>query len=383
MKNPLIFAVASTLLGAAALGAHAQNTPPAFKVRPGYELSVVAQGINGLRFMEFGADANTLYVSNSRAGSISTLKRQPNGTFKPLADFTTNKPSVHGMQFVNGWLWFTQSGAIWKGRDTNGDGKADEEIKVTEDLPNGGGHWWRSILVDGDSFYTSIGDASNASEQNDTDRQKVWKYSLDGKTKTLWSTGIRNTEKLRLRPGTHEVWGADHGSDNFGKSLGESGGNQPVTDRIPPCEFNRYDQGGFYGHPYIVGTGEPRPEYANRPDILELAAKNIMPKWPLGAHWAPNGWTFATKNTIAAPGDAYIACHGSWNSSKKVGYCVEHVIFDSVTGEPQGANTLVSMLASDGRVLDRPVDVVEAADGSLLVSADSGNIYRITRARGN
>jgi len=43
----------------------------------------------------------------------------------------------------------------------------------------------------------------------------------------------------------------DHGSDWFGKPLEDKEDQgQPITDLIPPCEMNRYVQGGFYGHPF-------------------------------------------------------------------------------------------------------------------------------------
>lgn len=357
--------------------AHAADIP-AFQVRAGYTVSLAAEEFGQARFLETDGK-DMLWVSQPRSGTISTLKRQPNSTFTKIGEWTTGKNTVHGMDFRDGWLWFTQSGSVWKSRDTNGDGKSDEEIEVVKDLPSGGGHWYRSIAVADDGFFTSIGDSGNISDQSDTDRQKVWKFSLDGSTKTLWSSGIRNTEKLGFRPGTQEVWGADHGSDNFGKNLGERGGNQPVTDRIPPEEFNRYDRDAFYGHPFIVGNGMPRPEFAAREDILELAAKTELPKWAMGAHWAPNGWTFAAKNGIGEIGDAYVACHGSWNSSKPVGYRIERIAFDAQTGVPLGAHALVSMVGSDGQVLDRPVDVTEDADGSLLFSTDKGRVYRVSK----
>ncbi|POA60322.1 hypothetical protein, partial [Pseudomonas sp. GW531-T4] len=80
---------------------------------------------------------------------------------------------------------------------------------------------------------------------------KIWFYSLDGKTRKVWVTGIRNTEKLRYRPGTSELYGADHGSDWFGAKFGDKEGRQPITDQNPPCEFNYYVEGGFYGHPFL------------------------------------------------------------------------------------------------------------------------------------
>jgi len=357
---------------------------PAFWVRPGYRVDLVAH-VAGARFLEFN-DKGDLYVSLPRAGAIATL-RNVGGTWQRIADFTSGKPSVHGMCWSNGWLWFTQSTAIWKAQD-DGNGKAVNETAVIPDgtLPGNSGHWWRSILVTPAGFYTSVGDTGNIGE-NEGDRQKIWFYNLDGSGKKLFVTGIRNTEKLRLRPGTDEVWGCDHGSDNFGVPFGDTKGHQPITDNFPPDKFNHYVQDGFYGHPYIMPFGIPRPEYANRTDLNldDLAGKMIQPAWPLGAHWASCGWCFATKGAVGNPGDAFLALHGSWNSTVQVGYRIERVLFDSVTGQPFGSLRLVSTLGppnADGShraVLARPVDCAEAPDGSIFFSDDErGGIFRIS-----
>ena len=372
--------VAVEIRAETAAGAPLGAGVPAFHVRDGYRVDLIAEDIGEVRFIEFG-EPDTLYVSQPRTGAIITLKRRA-GVWRKLADFTTGKPSAHGMHYHDGWLWFTQSGVVWKARDTDGDGRADEEIKITDDLPSGGGHWWRSILVTEDGFYTSIGDSGNLTDERDSERQKIWHFKPDGSGKTLFISGIRNTEKLRLRPGTLEVWGADHGSDNWGAPLGiESRGNQPFTDKLPPCEFNRYVKGGFYGHPFIVGAGLPRLEFLEHPELPDFAKRNIAPAWSLGAHWAPNGWNFVTGERLGLQGDAVIACHGSWNSSVRVGYCLLRILFDPLTGEAMGSQKLVSTITPEREVLGRPCDVAEAPDGSLYFSDDSrGRIYRLSRS---
>ncbi len=133
------------------------------------------------------------------------------------------------------------------------------------------------------------------------------------------------------------------------------------------------------GHPFIVGSKIPRYEYMTRPDIVALAAKTIPPSWPTGAHWAPNAMTFYTGRQFPGEylGDAFVAYHGSWNREQKAGYCVTRVLFDG--GLPYGELVYVSFLTDDGEVLGRPVDVVVAPDGSLLISDDQGNrIYRLS-----
>jgi glucose/arabinose dehydrogenase len=359
---------------------------PKFWVRPGYKVTLVAEGIENARFMEFD-DKGTLYLSRPNKGDILALKEK-NGRYELANTFIDGKRSVHGMQFANGWLWFTQTGAIFRARDKDGDGKADEiETVIPEGkLPKGGGHWWRSILVTGDSIYTSIGDSGNASDETATERQKIWKFDKNGGGKTLFASGLRNTEKLRLRPGTTEIWGADHGSDWFGQPFGDREGNQPITDFNPPDEFNRYEEGRFYGHPFITGYRVPRLEFMKRDDLVALAAKTTSPEWAFGAHWAVNSFTFLTKSRFGADhvGDVFAACHGSWNRSVPAGYRIERVLFDKLTGHPYGSLTIVGTLAEDGHtVLARPADAAEAPDGSVLFSCDfSGRIYRISPEKG-
>lgn len=359
---------------------------PAFTVRPGYRITLAADNIPGARFLQFD-DKGTLYVTRPGRGDILALRdKDGDGVFETRTTYLTGKPQAHGMDFHDGWLWFSQSRTIYKTRDKNADGKADEVVQVLgeDTLPGGTGHWWRSLLVTDQYIYTSVGDPGNITDQRATEREKIYRFNLDGSGKRLFCSGIRNTEKLRLRPGTQEVWGCDHGSDNYGRDLGEKEGTlQPVTDENPPCEFNHYVQGGFYGHPFIVGNHLPRLEFMKRPDILELAQTTISPAWSFGAHWAPNGWCFLTKNALGPDhqGDAFIACHGSWNSTAPVGYRIQRVLFDKLTGEPYGSLAIVQTLSKDGRVLARPVDCAEAPDGSVVWSCDdTGRIYRISRS---
>ncbi len=354
---------------------------PNFWVRAGYRVDRVAD-LAGVRFLEFGADANTLYASRPNSNDIVTLRRGANGTFT-ASTFLSGVSTVHGLDFEEGWLWFSQSGAIKRARDTDGDGDADEVVTVLNNLPSGGGHWMRSILVTPTAFYTSIGDSSNASDESVTERQKIWRFNLDGTGKTLFASGLRNTEKLRVRPGTTAIYGADHGSDNWGAAYGEVGGGQPFTDVNPPCEFNLYEEGKFYGHPFVVGDRVPRSEYANRSDLVTLGAATQIPAWKFGAHWAPNGFAFvgAGDNTKAFGNDAVVALHGSWNSSVPVGYRIERILFDSAFGKPYGSLPLV-ITVRDGVVLGRPVDVAEDPTGGFLFSDDgTGRIYRVTLAR--
>lgn len=363
----------------AQVGDHYQTTAPNFWVRPGFKVTQVASGLGNARFMEFD-DKGTLYLSRPEAGDVITLKLGE-GQYHVQSTYISGLSRVQGLCFKDGWMWLSQSTAILKTRDTNGDGKADEVVKVLTDLPGGTGHWWRSILVTDNTIYSSVGDPENISDQTSTEREKMFTFNLDGSNKKLFASGLRNTEKLLLRPGTQEVWGMDHGSDWYGAPFGDRQGRQPITDLNPPDEFNHYVAGGFYGHPFLIGNRIPRVEYQGRPDIIDLAERTTPPAWCFGAHWAANGFTFYTGSQFPPEykGDAFCGMHGSWNSKRPTGYRIERVLFDKVTGEPYGSQMIVGTLTKDFKVQARPVDVVQAPDGSLLFTDDKNSaIYRIS-----
>ena len=73
----------------------------------------------------------------------------------------------------------------------------------------------------------------------------------------------------------------------------------------------------------------------------------------------------------------FIAEHGSWNRSRKLGYRVMYVPLDK--GQPTGYEIFAEGWLQGQRAWGRPVDVLVMPDGSMLVSDDhAGAIYRIT-----
>lgn len=395
MKSPEFLAVFVSLAFATIAAAQVDlpkgevgDGVPAFTVRPGYRVDLAAGDLGEARFIEFSSDGKRLYLSQPKSATILTLEDpEGDGTFEPINTFIDGKPSVHCMDFADGWLYFTQAsdGSCHRARDTDNDGAADdiEVVLPPGSVAAGGGHPFRGILVTDDSIFITVSDTTNATEKEDG-RKAIYQFDKNGKNKRTFATGLRNTEKIRFRPGTKELWGMDHGSDWYGRPAGDEKGKQPITNMLPPEELNHYVEGGFYGHPFLLGNRLPRLEYIKRDDIIDLAAKTIVPEYNFGAHWAGNGFAFLTKDYFPDhAGDMFIAFHGSWNSEQRVGYRVERCLFDDVTGKPYGALQIVSTLSADGStVLGRPVDCAEAPDGSVLFSCDLTNaIYRISRSK--
>ncbi|MSU24927.1 MAG: hypothetical protein EXS32_14025 [Opitutus sp.] len=367
--------------------AYSADGPAGVWVRDGYALSVAVDGIKLPRFLAYGPNS-TLYVSVPKEGKIMACRdTDGDGTYETITTFVEGKAPntiLQGMQWHDGWLWFAQLNSVSKARDPNGDGKADEDVPVlsAEQLPTGarGGHMWRALLIHQGRIYTHVGDQTNATDEpiEASERRKIWSFALDGSDKKLFASGLRNSEKLVVRPGTNEIWGVDHDIDTLAMKLeSDKKLGQPITDHNPPAELNHYVEGGFYGHPWLVGKNTPNPNFINDPKLVEYASKATIPEWLMPAHCSANSLTFYTGDKFPrAHGDIFVAQKGGWNATAKVGYCLSRILFED--GHPYGEQKMVNFLKNGTEILGRPVDCIQAPDGSLVFSDDFGSkIYRL------
>ncbi|MDO8544762.1 MAG: PQQ-dependent sugar dehydrogenase [Opitutaceae bacterium] len=380
-------AVAAVCLPLVPSPVRAAEIPAGVWVRDGYELSVAVEGIKIPRFLAVGPN-NTLFVSVPKEGKIMACRdTDGDGKYETQTPFVTGKEPntiLQGMQWHDGWLWFAQLNAISRARDTNGNGKADEVVPVlgAEQLPTGarGGHMWRALLIHNGRIYTQVGDQTNVTDEpiEASERKKIWTFALDGSDKKLFATGLRNTEKLVVRPGTDEIWGVDHDIDLMAAKLeGDRKFGQPITDHNPPAELNHYVEGKFYGHPWILGKNQPNLALLTEPRLIEYASMTTIPEWLMAAHCSANSLTFYNGDKIPhANGDVFVAQRGGWNSTAKVGYCLSRILFEN--GHPYGEQKMVNFLKNGTEILGRPVDCTQATDGSLLFSDDFGHkVYRL------
>jgi glucose/arabinose dehydrogenase len=177
--------------------------------------------------------------------------------------------------------------------------------------------------------------------------------------------GLRNAVGFVSRPGTSEQWATNNGRDHLG-------------DDMPPETVYRLRDGGNAGWPHCIPPNIPDPQLG-RPEICRTVDP---PAAMFQAHTAPLGLRFYDGKQFpeSLRGDLFVALHGSWNRSTPIGYKVIRIPFAS--GSPGPAEDFATgWMATDGNrgsVWGRPVDVLVAADGALLVSDDdAGAIYRI------
>ena len=228
------------------------------------------------------------------------------------------------------------------------------------DLPSEKHHGWRYIGFGPDGkFYVSIGAPCNVCD--DDGFAVIERMNIDGSEREAVARGVRNSVGFTWHPETSELWFTDNGRDHLG-------------DDQPACELNRVSEPGeHFGFPYCHGGDVVDPDFKNR-DCSDFTP----PVQRLGAHVAPLGVRFY--QGAAFPdryqGQVFIAEHGSWNRTNKIGYRVSMVTIEN--GQATGYETFADGWLDGERTLGRPVDVLELNDGSMLVSDDfNGLVYRI------
>jgi glucose/arabinose dehydrogenase len=238
---------------------------------------------------------------------------------------------------------------------------------LRDDYPTETHHGWKYIAFGPDgNLYVPVGAPCNICKSDDEIFASITSLSADGKQRKVFASGVRNTVGFTWHPITKELWFTDNGRDMLG-------------DDTPPCELNRAPKEGMhFGYPYCHGGTISDPEFGSKRACTEFT----KPAQNLGPHVAPLGLKFYTGTMFPEvyKNQLFIAEHGSWNRSKKIGYRVSLVKVKD-NKEATSYETFASGWLDEAtqKSWGRPVDVLVLADGSMLVSDDQANVvYRIT-----
>jgi glucose/arabinose dehydrogenase len=368
MRPTLIVALIAATLECTA-GASGTQKPalPDLVAPPGFTVATYAS-VPGARFMVLSPDG-IVYVSESRAGRIVRLVDNGQGVADSVVEVVSGLDLPHGMAFHKGALYVaTHEGVVRLA--LGADGRPAGKPVAVNHYTGGEGHSTRTIVFGADSaMYVSIGSSCNLCVEQDSDRAVVMRYDEDGSHGRVYARGLRNAVGLAVSPVTGALWATVNERDNL----------LPDHENLPPDELQIVQAGGNYGWPYCYGR-TPNVEY---PNDTSRCASMIPPALPFQAHSAPLGLTFLSQATMFPReyrGDALVAFHGSWNRTIPTGDKIVRV--HVVKGRPVSYDDFVTgWQRHDGSRWGRPVDVLVARDGSVLISDDqSGTIYRVSRA---
>src|SRR5947207_8476825 len=336
------------------------------RVPAGFNVEVFAEGFEVPRFMTMGPGKELLVSDSAKDGAGAVYIREG----KERKELIGGLDRPFGLAFWHEYLYVGEPQSIkrYKYDAKNRTAGSGEEVVSLKGF--GTGHWTRTVLFDreGKKMYVTVGSGSNVDTGEDPRRAAINRYNPDGSGHEIYASGMRNVIGLRWYPGTDALWAATQERDALG-------------DDLVPDYFTHVIQGGFYGWPYAYfGPHEDPRNKGQRPDLVQ---KTITPDISLGSHVAVLDMIFYTGTQFPAQyrGGAFLAFHGSWNRSKRVGQSVAYIPFKN--GKPSGPirDFLTGwMLSPDSRdVWGRPVGLFQMPDGSLLVSDDGGKkIWRIS-----
>ncbi|MDQ3101544.1 MAG: sorbosone dehydrogenase family protein [Bacteroidota bacterium] len=335
------------------------------RVPEGFAISIYAADVKNARAMCWG-EKGTLFVGSRSAGIVHALKDTDNdGDIDERFVIATGLNMPVGVAFKDGDLYVSAVDKIVRLQEI--EDKLNDPPKpeiVIENYPSEESHGWKFIAFGPDGqLYIPVGAPCNDCLSEDNIFATITRIKTDGTGREIIANGVRNTVGFDWHPETGVLWFTENGRDWMG-------------DDIPPCELNRLDRlGDHYGFPYCHGSDIPDPKYGKERPCSEF----VPPLLKMQAHTAPLGMRFYRGSQF--PGRyrnaIFIAQHGSWNRSTPVGYQV-------IVAFPQKDGSVLSEVFADGwlngsKASGRPVDVLEAPDGSLLVSDDDADmIYRIS-----
>lgn len=335
----------------------------------GFSVEVFAEGLDGARSMAMGDDG-TLFVgtrNEKTVYAVQDLDKDYRADHIKVLDSTLEVPN--GLAFRKGSLYVAEVGRLL--RYDNIESELDdpsEPMVVYDDYPTEFHHGWKYIAFGpDDKLYVPVGAPCNICDSTVSDKRyaTITRMDPDGSNREIYAHGVRNSVGFSWHPKTQELWFTDNGRDMLG-------------DDIPPCELNRISEAGqHFGYPFCHGGTVKDPEFGDQRPCSEFVA----PVQAMGAHVAPLAVKFYTGKMFPKKYQnfAFVAEHGSWNRSKKVGYRISLV-------ELNGNEAVSYTTFMDGWLDDetqeqfgRPVDILFLEDGSMLISDDFGDaIYRVT-----
>jgi glucose/arabinose dehydrogenase len=349
--------------------AFAQGLPLGdIRLPKGFTIELLARA-PGAREMAVG-DGGTLFVGSVRgdvyAIALDSAKSDGSATVRTIA---SGLRQPVGVAFRDGALYVSAVSTILRFDDI--ERRLDRPPKpavVSDRFPTDAHHGWKFIAFGPDGkLYVPVGAPCNVCEEDRDRYATLMRMNADGSGLETYARGIRNSVGFDWDPRTRALWFTNNGRDMMG-------------DDVPPDTLNEAAAPGRdFGFPYCHAGTIADPQFGRGKPCSAFAP----PAQDLGPHVAALGMRFYTGTQFppAYRNQIFIAEHGSWNRSRKIGYRVTLVRLDE-RRRPIAYEPFAEGWLQGERAWGRPADVAVAPDGSLLVSDDTaGAIYRV-RYRG-
>lgn len=353
------------------------------QVPAGYVVNIFREGVKNGRGLAIAPNGD-VFVAQGNSNQIMVLRANSTGAADSVGVWASegllDRPM--GMAFQGNYLYVACSGAVYRYDYTSGQTKASGAPTKLVTIPEGGQHAYRTLLILNNKMYVPIGSSQNVVVEQDT-RATVQEFNLDGSGGVTYASGTRSPLGIDVNPARPgEIWQAVNERDELG-------------DGLVPDYATVLPRGSFFGYPWVYLAPTNRDPRITGP-VPAQVANTRTPEVLFEPHSAAIGLAFykGTMFPADARGDLFIAMHGSWNRSVGTGYKVVRIRMDKTTGAPATAGPdgrgasyedfVTGWQLNPGQVgtpqvWGRPVGVITAADGSLLIADDgAGVVWRVS-----
>ncbi len=308
-------------------------------------------------------DKGTVFVSNRNRDKVYAVVDK--GGKREAKVIASGLDRPNGLAFKDGTLYIAEGTKVSKlEKIEDSIDNPPKPVVIYSDFPDHRSHGWKFMAMGPDGkLYINVGAPCNICEPPATNAQ-IRRINTDGSGSEPFALGVRNSVGFDFHPVSKELYFTDNGRDW-------------LSEEIPHDELNRVSKmGQHFGYPYCHQGDLPDDQFG----WGKKCSDYVAPVAKLGPHSAALGMRFYTGTMFPQKyrNGIFIARHGSWNKSTKIGGDIIHVTLNR-DGTVKSWEPFLTGFLKDNGYIGRPVDLQVMKDGSLLVSDDyAGAIYRIS-----
>ena len=328
-------------------------------------MEVYAPGVGNARSLRVD-DKGIVYVSSRTLGKVyAIVTKDGKHEIKTIA---SGMHSPNGIALHNGTLYIAEIERISKIDHVADHLDAPPKPTVIYDhLPSDEPHGWKFLTVGPDEkLYFNVGAPCNICMPS-AEHAQLRRINLDGGGMEVIARGTRQVVGMDFHPTLKILYFSENQRDW-------------LSEDSPQDKLNRLVSPGkeHFGFPYCHGGDITDPQYGWGHSCDEFTKPVVQ----VGPHTAPLGLRFYTGSMFPPQyrGAIFMARHGSWNKTRKIGGDVV-VVKLNPDGTYASMEPFITGFIENNEYIGRPVDMEWLKDGSMLLSDDyNGAVYRITYA---
>lgn len=172
----------------------------ALKLPDGFKVAIFAKDLVNPRMMA-ASDDGTVYVTRRSVGDVVMLKDGDHDGIADVQKVVANRPQMHGVAIKGDTMYLATIKYVYRAT-IESNGTLGQLERIIDDLPDSGQHPSRTLGIGPDGMlYISVGSTCNACTESSPESATILRATPDGKKRTIFASGLRNTIGVRLASG--------------------------------------------------------------------------------------------------------------------------------------------------------------------------------------